>query len=242
MFVGTALFVHGTVGICTEMVARGAGRQMHGNNQHLHGDSWHLCRDNSFLHGDSLCLHGTARFHTGTTCVCTGTPGACMGQPRRAQRWPLPAWDSWCVPGDSCRGHGDSQYVHGDSLGHRWCGHSGNAGGGCCKSGAGLLGSVAAPPGQCQVTFVALGQGLGGSCLLRDLANALRNDGWDGAGPTQVRVSPWSLFTSGLGFHSLPCSPSSSSPFPAAPTADPSSEVPCSSPRTCQDASQLLLG
>lgn len=83
----------------------------------------------SHLHGDSLCLHGDG------WCVH-------MGQPGHAQRWPVPAWDSGCMCGDSCHGHGDSQYVHRDSqyvhrdsLGHGWRVHNGDAGGGCRGSG-----------------------------------------------------------------------------------------------------------
>lgn len=194
-----------------------------------------------------FCM-GTAHFCTGTTRICTGSPSVCMGQPGHAQRWPLPAWDSQCMPGDSCCGHRYSQYVRGDSLGHSWCVHSGDVMQGAAAARPGQeecphpAGKCCCSPGRCRVTLAALGQGLGGSYLLRELAHALRNDGWDGVGLTQVRVSPWSLFTSRLGFHSLPCSPSSSSPFPAAPTAGPSSRVPCSSPRTRQDLSQLLPG
>lgn len=197
MCVGTAAHVHGTVAICLEMVAR-----VHGDGRRMQRDSWHLictgtacvcmgtagvCTwDSPGMHRDGRCLHGTAGACVGTAAVGTGTASMCIGT---ASMCIGTAWDTagvctMAMPGAAAVGAGR-------------------------RNAPTLMGSVAAPPGRRWVTFlVAPGEGLGPSCLLRELAHTLLNAGWDGAGPTRVRESPRSLFTSRLGFHPPPHSPS----------------------------------
>jgi len=143
--------------------------------------------DSRQLHGDGWHLRGGGRGMHGTVAACTGTAATGTGT----------AWDTagMCMvamPGAAAVGAGQEECPHPD--GER-----------CCS------------PGRCWVTLVAPGEGLGPTCLLRELAHPLLNGGWDGAGPTRVRESLRSFFTSRLGFHLSPRLPSSSSPFPPTP-------------------------
>lgn len=134
-----------------------------------------------------LCMGTTGRC-LGTVCVRLGT--VCVwGHPCTA--WPVRAWSRRCALGDSCCGHG-----HRDSR--DTADASAAAVPGRCRGSraAGLpppRHRGAAPPGPRWVTLVAPGEGLGPSCLLRELAHALLNAEWDGARPTRVTESSRSL-------------------------------------------------
>lgn len=168
-----------------------------------------------------VCVHGAAQ-------ACTEMAGACTEQPARARGRLSWAW------GQPVGAKGQPVCAQGQPGTWLTCARWRCRGRLPWEQGRRNAptptGCVAAPLGRHWVTLVAPAKGLGFSCLLREMAHTLLNGGWDGAGPTRVRESPKSFFTSRLGFHPLPCSPSSSSPFPPnSPTEQPVTG-PCPSP------------